>query len=89
LRHEGIYIAKFIHWDNGAIPTQLRDETIVSVTWLIIKRQMVYGKQSLSLNPLLSSFRRLHEQRPMVLRREKGVISRENGGSYLGVNWGW
>ena len=26
-------------------------------------------------SPLLSSFRRLHEQRPMVLRREKGVVS--------------
>ena len=41
LRHEGIYIAKFIHWDNGAIPTQLRDETIVSMAWLIIKGEMV------------------------------------------------
>ena len=29
LHHEGIYIAKFIHWDNSAIPTQLRDESIV------------------------------------------------------------
>ena len=31
--------------------TELRDKTIVSVTWLIIKRQMVYGKQSLSPSP--------------------------------------
>ena len=36
LHHEGIYIAKFIHWDNSAIPTQLQDEIIVSVTLLII-----------------------------------------------------
>ena len=28
LHHEGIYIAKFIHWDNSAIPTQLRGENI-------------------------------------------------------------
>ena len=24
LHHEGIYIAKFIHWNNGTIPTALR-----------------------------------------------------------------
>ena len=24
LHHEDIYIAKFIHWNNGAIPTELR-----------------------------------------------------------------
>ena len=24
LHHEGIYIAKYIHWGNGAIPTALR-----------------------------------------------------------------
>jgi len=47
---------------KGTTRTELRDKTIVSVTWLIIKRQMVYGKQSLSPSPLLSSFRRLHEQ---------------------------
>ena len=41
LHHEGIYIAKFIHWDNSAIPTQLRDETIVGVAWLIIRSEMV------------------------------------------------
>jgi len=41
LHHEGIYIAKFIHWDNSAIPTQLRDETIVSMALLIIKGEMV------------------------------------------------
>ena len=28
LHHESIYIAKFIHWNNGAIPTALRDESI-------------------------------------------------------------
>ena len=31
LHHESIYFAKFIYWDNSAIPTQLRDKTIVSV----------------------------------------------------------
>ena len=41
LRDENIYIAKFIHWNNGAIPTQLRDEIIVRVAWLIIKGEMV------------------------------------------------
>ena len=41
LRGENIYIAKFIHWDNSAIPTQLRDETIVRVAWLIIKGEIV------------------------------------------------
>ena len=41
LRDENIYIAKFIYWNNGAIPTQLRDEIIVSVAWLIIKGEMV------------------------------------------------
>ena len=41
LRGENIYIAKFIHRDNGTISTQLRDETIVSMAWLIIKGEMV------------------------------------------------
>jgi len=41
LRGENIYIAKFIHWNNGAIPTQLRDEIIVSEALLIIKGEMV------------------------------------------------
>ena len=41
LRGENIYIVKFIHWDNSAIPTQLRDETIVSMAWLIIKGEIV------------------------------------------------
>ena len=41
LRGENIYIAKFIHWDNSAIPTPLRDETIVSVTLLIIKGEIM------------------------------------------------
>ena len=41
LRGENIYIAKFIHWDNSAIPTQLRDETSVRVTLLRIKGEMV------------------------------------------------
>ena len=41
LRDENIYIAKFIHWNNGAIPTQLRDEIIVRVALLRIKGEMV------------------------------------------------
>ena len=41
LPHEDIYIAKFIHWDNSAIPTQLRGETIVGVAWLIMKGDIV------------------------------------------------
>ena len=41
LRSENIYIAKFIHWDNSAIPTPLRDETIVSMAWLIIKGEII------------------------------------------------
>ena len=41
LRNENIYIAKFIHWDNSAIPTQLRDETIVGVALWIIKGEIV------------------------------------------------
>ena len=41
LYHEGIYIAKFIHLNNGATPTALRDETIVWVIWLIIKCEMI------------------------------------------------
>ena len=28
LHHESVYIAKFIHLNNGAIPTALRDERI-------------------------------------------------------------
>ena len=49
LPHEGIYIAKFIHWDNSAIPTQLRDETIVGVAWLTMKGKTKYGKSSCDL----------------------------------------
>ena len=41
LRDEGIYIAKFIHLNNGAIPMALRGETIVWVIWLITKREMI------------------------------------------------
>jgi len=41
LRDENIYIAKFIHWNNGAIPTQLRDETIVATMLLLIRHKMV------------------------------------------------
>ena len=41
LRDENIYIAKFIHWNNGAIPMQLRSETIVRVALLRIKGEMV------------------------------------------------
>ena len=49
----------------------------------------IKGKQSLSPSPLLSSFRRLHEQRPMVPRKGRGVVSRENGGGCFGINLGW
>ena len=41
LRGGNLYIAKFIHWNNGTIPTQLRDKTIVRVAWLIIKGEIV------------------------------------------------
>ena len=41
LHHERIYNGKYIHWDNSAIPTQLRYEIIVRVTWLIIKGEMM------------------------------------------------
>ena len=51
-----------------------------------IKGEMRGGRQSLSPSPLLSSFRRLHEQRPMVPRRERGVVSLGNGGGCLRVN---
>ena len=53
---------------------------------LIRKDEMMLGGQSLTPSPLLSSFLRLHEQRPMVLRRGRGVVSRGNGGRYFGVN---
>ena len=51
LHHEGIYFAKFIHWDNSATPTQLRDEKILRVALLIIKGEIVKGRQSLSPSP--------------------------------------
>ena len=41
LHHENIYIAKFIHWNNGATSTQLRDETIVATMLLLIRHKMV------------------------------------------------
>ena len=53
---------------------------------LIRKDEMMLGGQSLTPYPLLSSFRRLHEQRPMVPRRGREVVSRGNGGRYFGVN---
>ena len=28
LHHKGMYIVKYIHWNNGVIPTALRDESI-------------------------------------------------------------
>ena len=68
---------------------QLRDETIVSMALLIIKGEIMLGIQSLTPSPLLSSFRRLHEQRPMVLRRERGVVSLANEGGYFGGYLGW
>ena len=67
--------------------TELRGEIIMGAAWLIIKGEIGLGKQSLSPSPLLSSFRRLHEQRPMVPRRGRGVVSHENRGCYLKVNW--
>ena len=42
---------------------------------LIRKGEMMLGGQSLTPCPLLSSFCRLHEQLPMVLRRGRGVVS--------------
>ena len=51
-----------------------------------IKGEMRGGRQSPTPSPLLSSFRRLHEQRPMVPRRGRGVVSRGNGGGCLRVN---
>ena len=51
LHGENIYIAKFIHRDNSAIPTQLRGEIIVRVAWLKIKGEIVKGIQSLTLSP--------------------------------------
>ena len=68
---------------------QLRDETIVSMALLIIKGEIMLGKQSLTPSPLLSSFRRLHEQRPMVPQRGRGVVSLANEGSSFGVVKGW
>ena len=41
LRDEGIYITKFIHLNNGATPTALRDKTIMGVMSLIMKRKMI------------------------------------------------
>ena len=73
---------------KGTTRTELRDETIMRATWLRIKGEMIWGKQSLTPSPLLSSFRRLHEQRPMVPRRGRGVISRGNEGACLKVNRG-
>ena len=52
---------------------------------MIIKGEIVKGIQSRDTSPLLSSFRRLHEQRPMVPRRGRGVISHGNGGGCLRV----
>ena len=43
-------------------------------------------QQSLNGSPLLSSFRKLHEQRPMVPQRGRGVVSRENEGDCLWLN---
>ena len=44
------------------------------------------GKTKPLPSPLLSSFRRLHEQRPMVRRRGRGGVSHRNEGHYFGVN---
>ena len=53
---------------------------------LVSEGGMMVGRQSLSPSPLLSSFRWLHEQRPMVPRRGRGIVSRGNGGGCLRVN---
>ena len=46
LRDEGIYITKFIHLNNGATPTALRDKTIMGVMSLMMKREMICGISS-------------------------------------------
>ena len=51
LRDENICIAKFIHWNNGAIPTELRGEIIVSEVLLRIKGEIMLGIQSLTPSP--------------------------------------
>ena len=56
LRDEGIYIAKFIHLNNGATPTALRDETIVWVIWLIIKREMIWCISSCKIRQITRPF---------------------------------
>ena len=56
LDHESIYIAKFIYWDNSAIPTQLRDESIVKMTWFIIKRKMICVISSCKIRQNIWSF---------------------------------
>ena len=56
LRDEGIYIAKFIHLNNGATPTALRDETIVGVMSLIIKREMIWCISSRKIRQITRPF---------------------------------
>ena len=41
LHHKGIYDVEPPHRENITIPTQLRDETIVRVTLLIMKGKMI------------------------------------------------
>ena len=56
LYHESVYIAKFIHLNNGAIPTALRGETIVWMIWLIMKREMVCVISSCKIRQNTRSF---------------------------------
>ena len=56
LHHEGIYITKFIHLNNSATPTALRDETIVWVIWLIRKREMIWCISSCKIRQNIGPF---------------------------------
>ncbi|MFC2739295.1 MAG: hypothetical protein ACFN4H_04480 [Prevotella sp.] len=52
---------------------ETKDETFRRVLFSILRRQVFDS-------------RRLHEQRPMVPRKGRGVVSRGNGGNCFGVN---
>ena len=70
LHHEGIYIAKFIHWDNSTIPTQLRDETIVGVTWLIMKDKIIWDKLRKETTLLMVQNRSFHKTNNINVAQE-------------------
>ena len=80
LHHERIYIAKFIHWDNSAIPTQLRDETIVDVMWLTIKGKIKHGKSSCDL-PYFTAWNDANYAMICVISRHDVIahVARTNG----------